>query len=98
MGQKFAFKENAPRPIKEIAKDIRKNWNKENSGTQLSPHAKPYLEAMEELNNINDNYYQDSGYGIVAYFLANAQTWKGDVAREIKAELNWQLKRTEGVV
>lgn len=80
------------RPIKEIAREIRKDWNKENSGTNLSPHAEPYLEAMEELNSIDDDYYQDSGRSVVAYFLGNAQSWRGANAKRIKAELNGMLK------
>ena len=54
--------------------------------------AVPYLEAMLTLNSIIDPYYNDSGTSIVAYFLSNATTWKGQVAREVKVELNKRLK------
>ena len=42
---------------------------------------------MSELSSIEDNYFLDSAKSIVLYFLANAQSWRGDVARRIKAEL-----------
>ena len=74
------------RTLSEIAREIRKNWSKVYFG------AVPYLEAMGTLDTINDSYGFDSGKSIVAYFLANAGTWKGDVARRIKKELNKMLK------
>lgn len=69
------------RPLYEISREIRKTW------TKVSPYAEPYLEAMQSLNTINDNYYFDSGKSIVLYFLSNASTWRGEDARRIKAEL-----------
>lgn len=74
------------RPLYEIAADIRKDWENVYFG------AKPYLEAMETMGDINENYMFDSGRSIVAYFLANASTWRGEKAREIKKELNTMLK------
>jgi hypothetical protein len=80
-------KEQKPvRPLYEIAREIRKDWQKVYFG------AVPYLNAMSTLNKISDDYIMDSGKSIVLYFLANAQTWKGDKAREIKAELNKMCK------
>ena len=73
------------RPIKVIAQDIRANWNKIYFG------AVPYLDAMYQLNSIDDDYYYDTGKSVVRYFLANATTWRGDKAREIKAELKAML-------
>ena len=72
--------------IKEIAQEIQKDWKKVNYA------AKPYLEAMYSLENINDKHGLDSGKSIVAYFLLNAATWKGEVAKAIKKELNLRLK------
>lgn len=69
------------RPLYEIASEIRKTW------TKVSQYAEPYLEAMQSLNSINDNYYFDSGKSVVLYFLSNANTWRGEDARRIKAEL-----------
>lgn len=70
-----------PRPLHEIASEIRANWAKPYFG------AVPYLEAMESLSGINDSYGCDSAESIVLYFLSNATTWRGDVARRVKAEL-----------
>ena len=81
------------RPLYEISNEIRKNWKKSVSGTDVWFGAKPYLAAMFSLDKISDNYGCDSGKSIVAYFLANAATWKGEVAREIKKELNAMLKQ-----
>jgi hypothetical protein len=55
--------------------------------------ARPYLEAMFTLDSIKDNYYADSGRSIVLYFLNNATSWKGEVAKAVKAELKSRLKR-----
>ena len=74
------------RPLYEIAADIRKTWPKVYFG------AVPYLEAMGSLNSITDNYGYDSGKSIVLYFLSNANTWRGEDARRIKAELKGMLK------
>jgi hypothetical protein len=42
---------------------------------------------MACLESVNDNYGWDSGKSIVLYFLGNASSWRGEVAREIKKEL-----------
>lgn len=80
------------RPLYVIANEIRTNWKRSISGTELNFAAKPYLMAMETLGSINDNYIMDSGRSIVAYFLSNASTWRGETAKRVKAELNVMLK------
>jgi len=74
------------RPLFEIAAEIRKDWQKVYFG------AVPYLDAMRQLTYITDDYYFDSGKTIVLYFLGNAQTWKGETAKRIKAELKAMCK------
>jgi len=69
-------------PLHEIAREIRRDW-----GAKVNYAAKPYLEAMSCLDSIRDNYYDDSARSVVAYFLANASTWRGETAKRIKAEL-----------
>lgn len=76
----------AHKPLFAIAGEISKDW------TNVSPYAKPYLEAMFTLGTVEDYYYCDSGHSIVAYFLANAGTWRGEAARKIKAELKEMIK------
>lgn len=73
------------RPIHEIATEIRQVWPK------VHPWAKPYLDAMSEISDINDNYYEDTARSVVIYFLSNAQYWRGADARRIKNELNQLL-------
>ena len=69
------------RPLATIAREISNDWKQPYFG------AVPYLGAMRALISINDEFGADSAKSIVLYFLANAQTWKGPVARRIKAEL-----------
>jgi hypothetical protein len=70
------------RPLYQIAQEIRGDWERVNYA------AEPYLEAMLTLDDISDNYYMDSAYMIVAYFLSNSSSWKGPLAKKIKNELN----------
>jgi hypothetical protein len=72
--------------IRQIAGIIRQDWKKVYFG------AVPYLAAMSQLDSVNDNYGADSGKSIVMYFLSNATTWRGEVAREVKKELNKRIK------
>lgn len=74
------------RKLHEIAKEIRSDWKNVYFG------AKPYLSAMESLSDVKDFYGQEQGDSIVLYFLANAQTWRGEVAKRIKKELNQMCK------
>ena len=78
------------RPIYEIAKEIKIDWSKQGKG--ISVYAKPHLEAMSMIDSIKDMYIYERADSVVRYFLANASTWRGDKAREIKKELNSLLK------
>jgi hypothetical protein len=72
---------NTPRSLRTIQQEIRANWPNVNFA------AKPYLDAMWHLDTMKDYYYNDDAKSIVLYFLANAGTWRGEVAKRIKAEL-----------
>ena len=74
------------RKIHEIASEILQDWKKPYFG------AIPYIEAMLQLNTIHDNDCLDTAESVVIYFLANAQTWRGETAKRIKAELREMLK------
>ena len=74
------------RPIYQIATEIRKDWKPVYFG------AAPYLDAMCSLREITDEYGHDSARSIVLYFLSNAATWRGPIARELKKELNDLVK------
>ena len=70
------------RPLYEIASEIKSNWV-----SWRKSYAEPYINAMSDLSSIDDDYMFDSAKSIVLYFLANAQSWRGEAARRIKAEL-----------
>jgi hypothetical protein len=72
--------------IASLASIVRRNWTKVYFG------AVPYLDAMCQMGTINEDYGYDSGVSIVLYFLANANTWRGPVAKEVKKELNKRCK------
>lgn len=82
---------NEPRPIHEIARDIRKHWRKKDGTPSVYFGARPYLDAMASLGSISDTYGFDSAREVVMYFLANANTFRGEDARRIKAELKAML-------
>jgi hypothetical protein len=75
------------RPIRYIAADIMHEWEKPYFG------AKPYIEAMLFLNTIEDRFIADSAESILEGFLSNASTFRGERARELKAELKAHLGR-----
>lgn len=75
--------------MSEIARDITRVWQKPYFG------AVPYLQAMRQLTTCRDLYGCDSGSSIVNYFLANANTFRGDSARTLKAELRAHLSNAE---
>ena len=73
------------RPLSVIAQEIRRDWSAHKKGIYFG--AKPYLDAMSCLDSVHDEYGYDSGKSVVLYFLANAQTWRGETAKRVKAEL-----------
>lgn len=72
--------------IATIANIIRRDWRNVYFG------AVPYLNAMRSMDKISDDFGLDSGRSVVTYFLGNAQTWRGPIARVVKAELNKRVK------
>jgi len=83
--QDFNQQDYSKMTLSQIANVIKKNWLNVNYAAQ------PYLDALFDLEKITDNYYLDSGSSIVAYFLSNATSWKGEIAKVIKTELKKQL-------
>jgi hypothetical protein len=69
------------RPIFQIANEIANDWKSINYAAQ------PYLEAMLEIASIDQNYGYDTARGIVTRFLGNASSYRGDKAKQLKAEL-----------
>ena len=69
------------KPIWVYAQEIEETWPK------VSIHARPYLDAMHQLDNPDSTYGCEDAKSIVTYFLCNASTWRGYDARRIKQEL-----------
>ena len=78
------------RPLHEIAYEIEKDWSLKGKGVYFG--AKPYLDAMKSLDDVRGNYGADSAASVVRYFIANANTWRGETARNVKRELNQMVK------
>ncbi len=62
--------------VSQVAREIKKNWSKPYFG------AIPYLNAM-----LTENYGYDGEKSIVLYFLSNASTYRGELAKQHKKEL-----------
>lgn len=85
-----------PRPVNIVAaeidaafREIRRNLNPVPSWVN---HCLPYVSAMLELKSFSQFYGLDRGAEIGRRFLSNAQPWRGEQARRIKAEINEALK------
>jgi hypothetical protein len=59
--------------VSQIAREIRANWTKPYFG------AVPYLNAM-----LRNDYGFDGEQSIILYFLSNASTYRGEIAKEHK--------------
>ena len=75
------------RNLNEIAADI----EREGRGKSWYAYAEPYVDAMLTLSNLTERYYEDSAESVVSYCLANLNYWRGDLARQCKAELKEHL-------
>ena len=67
--------------LKDIFTEVKHLWPKPYFG------AVPYIQALSTLDSIEDTYGADDARYLVAYFLSNATSWRGEDARRIKAEL-----------
>jgi hypothetical protein len=74
------------RPVFKIAEEILNDWR--------APHfaARPYLAAMLTINNELEQYGHDTAKNIILYFLSNASTYRGNIAKELKKELKLLIK------
>jgi hypothetical protein len=75
------------RTIKQIAAEIFSDW-----GDKVSPHARPYLEAMLTLNTVDDMYFYDDARTVVLYALSNMSGYRTPRAAGYKRELKELLK------
>ena len=72
--------------VAELTAIIRKDWQKVNYA------AKPYLAAMESMQSVAHSFGYDSGKSVVLYFLSNAGSWRGEIAKAVKLELKNRTK------
>ena len=72
--------------LSQISDLIYRNWN------NMPLNAYRYVEAMFQLDNINESFNNETGVEIISYFLANAKSWQGDVAKDVKQYLNNLIK------
>lgn len=71
-------------------RDVQNAIRREKS--KLAYCAMPYAEAILQMSGPNADYWCDSGESIILRFLGNAQTWRGETAREVKAALKRMVK------
>jgi hypothetical protein len=78
------------RALSTIAAEIYVDWKPINFA------AAPYLREFARLSACSDSDpdlgFPNAGFNFVRGFLGNAGTWRGDVARRVKAELKLHLK------
>ena len=74
-------------PLSELARII----YREGKGKSWFNIAKHYVEPMLYMTDATETYFADSGTSVVMYALSNLQYWRGDLAKEVKAELKRHL-------
>ncbi len=77
----------SPRYLSELARII----YSEGKGKAWFNTAKHYVEPLLSMTDATEDYYYDSGTSVVMYALSNLQYWRGDVAKQVKAELKQHL-------
>lgn len=80
-------------PLYELASMIQRDWQRQGKGVNFA--AKPYLQAMGSLASHTENYGLDSGKSVIAYFLSNASSYRGETAKKLKAELKRRLREAD---
>ena len=72
--------------LSQIADVIISNWRDD-----ISPRAWPYVEAMMNLDTMDDVYGSAPASSIVTHFLVNAGNWKTETAKKVKKVLRKML-------
>ncbi len=87
-----SFIEKGEQPLNVIAFDFLLCAISENKNI---PAMQPYLKAMLHMNDIEEDYYYDSGVSIVIYFLDAIKVWRSKNIKPLRDELKMKLKRYE---
>ena len=77
------------RPLYEVACEIRQDYAKQGKPVYYS--AKPYVDAMAQLDGLDGRFYEDSAVSVVTYAVSNLGPWRGETATRVKAELKAAL-------
>lgn len=79
------------RPLYEIANEITAaafyGYQEKGQWPSWWNYAQQYAQALSTMYSVDEDYYADSGKSLVAYTLSNLSQWRGEQARQIKAEL-----------
>lgn len=76
------------RPLHEIARQALSDDTLKGSARAF---AQPYLAALTHCEKATDRYIFEDARTQILYALGNLQSWRGDTARAIKAELKAHL-------
>ena len=76
------------RTLREIARDALNDPTLKGSARAWST---PYLNALTHCETASDTYIFETAREQIPYALSNLQSWRGDSARGIKAELKSHL-------
>ena len=79
-----------PRTIKDIVADITATWGEDKVRT-TGYAAKPYLDALAEVETADEMYGEEKAEHLVRYALSNLTQFKGADARRLKEELRAHL-------
>lgn len=71
--------------IRGLMNEVRKDWKKPYFG------AVPYIQALSCCETMDSPYLLETARDLVPYFLCNSGTWRGEIARSVKAELKRRL-------
>lgn len=71
--------------IRELMQIVKSDWQRPYFG------AVPYIEALLQCETMDSRYLFETARDLVPYFLCNANTWRGEIAKEVKAELKQRL-------
>lgn len=82
------------RPLSDIASEIVRDPAYKKMPSKI--YAEAYVQPMRSMNDIEDNYFADTGVSVVSYALANLSSYRGDTARRVKSELKAMLKPNKG--
>lgn len=79
------------RPLWAIAEEISQEAQAYRDANDKWPtwfaYSQPYVDAMLGLTSIDQHYGYDTAHSVVLYCLSNLQSWRGETARRVKAEL-----------